>query len=51
LKEYLEVVRAFVAAFRQASSRWKHGELNVVFPEGAFRPFVWPRASSPQLAA
>ncbi|HZJ53858.1 MAG TPA: transposase [Myxococcaceae bacterium] len=51
LKDYLEVFRAFVAAFRQASTRWKRGELNVAFPEGAFRPFVWPRAPSPQLAA
>ena len=51
LKEYLEGYRAFVAAFRWAASRWKRGEVNVVFPEGAYRPFVWPRAPSPQLAA
>lgn len=51
LKEYLEAFRDFVAAFRWASSRWKRGEVNVVFPEGAFRPFLWPRAPSPQLAA
>ena len=51
LKEYLESFRTFVAAFRQASSRWMRGEVNVVFPERAFRPIVWPRAPSPQLAA
>jgi len=51
LKEYLEGYRAFVAAFRWAASRWKRGEVNVVFPAGAYRPFVWPRAPSPQLAA
>ena len=51
LREYLEKFRAFAAAFRHASSLWKQGELEVMFPEGAYRPFVWPRAPSPQLAA
>lgn len=51
LKEYLEGYRAFVAAFRWAATRWKRGEMTVAFPEGAYRPFVWPRAPSPHLAA
>lgn len=51
LKEYLETFREFVAEFRHASDRWKRGEVNVRFPEGAYRPFLWPRPSSPQLAA
>ena len=51
LKEYLEMYRSFVAAFRQAASRWKRGEVTVSFPEGAYRPFLWPRIPSPQLAA
>jgi REP element-mobilizing transposase RayT len=51
LREYLETFREFVAAFRHASDRWKRGDVNVRFPEGAYRPFVWPRPPSPQLAA
>lgn len=51
LKEYLETFREFVAAFRHASDGWRRGEPNVRFPEGAYRPFVWPRPPSPQLAA
>jgi REP element-mobilizing transposase RayT len=51
LNEYLETFRAFVAAFREASSRWKRGELDVVFPEGAHRPFIWPRPLAQPLAA
>jgi REP element-mobilizing transposase RayT len=51
LKEHLETYRAFVAAFREASSRWRSGDVTAVFPEGAYRPFLGPRASSPQLAA
>jgi REP element-mobilizing transposase RayT len=51
LKEYLQGYRDFVAAFRLAARRWIRGEMTVVFPEGAYRPFLWPRAPSPQLAA
>jgi REP element-mobilizing transposase RayT len=51
LREYLEGYRAFVANFRWAASRWKLGDVTVKFPEGAYRPFIWPKAASPQLAA
>lgn len=51
LREYLETYQSYVAAFRRASSRWRRGELGVVFPDGACRPFVWLRNPSPQLAA
>lgn len=51
LREHLETFRAFVAAFRSASERWRRGEVDVVFPEGAYRPFVWPRLRTPKLAA
>jgi hypothetical protein len=51
LKEHLETFRAFVAAFRSASERWRRGEVHVVFPEGAYRPFVWPLLRRPKLAA
>jgi REP element-mobilizing transposase RayT len=51
LREYLEGYRAFVADFRWAASRWKLGDVTVKFPEGAYRPFIWPQAPLPQLAA
>jgi len=51
LKEYLQGYRDFVAAFRWAAIRWRRGDVRVKFPEGAYRPFLWPDAPSPQLAA
>jgi REP element-mobilizing transposase RayT len=51
LREYLARYRAFVEAFRAASSRWKRLEVGAEFPDGAIRPFVWPAGPSPQLAA
>jgi len=51
LKEHLETFRAFVAAFRSASERWRQGDVDVVFPEGAYRPFVWPRLRTLKRAA
>jgi hypothetical protein len=51
LKEHLETFRAFVASFRSASERWRQGDVDVVFPEGAYRPFVWPRLRTLKRAA
>ena len=50
-EEYRERYRAFAAAFREASARWKAGDFQAQFPELAFRPFVWPASSAAQLAA
>lgn len=35
--------RDFVSACREASVKWLRGNLRTVFPEGAIRPFLWPR--------
>jgi len=48
---YLEQYRNFVAAFRAASSRWLHGDFDVMFPEGAIRPFIFPRRAAALTAA
>jgi REP element-mobilizing transposase RayT len=45
---FRERYRTFVAEFLQASAQWRRGFLDVVFPEGAIRPFLWAR---PHLAA
>jgi len=37
---FIEQYRAFRAAFSQASARWRNGDLSVVFPEYAHRPFL-----------
>lgn len=44
---FIERWRSFVAAFRAASQRWLEGDLAVVFPPNAYRPFLKPR---PRLA-
>ena len=33
--------RAFCAAFRSAAGRWLAGDVSVVFPSGAFRPYLY----------
>ncbi len=48
-KAYIDLYRTYVVGCRSASSRWRRGELGVVFPLGAFRPFLWP-PSYPVLA-
>jgi REP element-mobilizing transposase RayT len=42
--EYIERYRAFRRAFSEASTRWRAGDLSVVFPEHAFRPYLRPKA-------
>jgi REP element-mobilizing transposase RayT len=39
---FREHYHQFVALFRKASPRWLLGNLRAPFPEGAFRPFLWP---------
>jgi REP element-mobilizing transposase RayT len=41
---YRELYSSFVAVFREASRRWRSGELNTLFPRFAIRPFLWPEA-------
>ena len=41
-RAFVEHYRAFVASFRSASLRWRHGELGAQFPPGSVKPFVWP---------
>lgn len=50
-EEFRERYRAFAAAFREASRRWKAGDFRAQFPEPAFRPFVWPMSPPATLAA
>ncbi len=50
-EEFRERYRAFAAAFREASVRWKAGDFQAQFPERAFRPFLWPTSPPAQLAA
>jgi REP element-mobilizing transposase RayT len=50
LREYREKYRAYASAFWQASAHWVRGRLDARFPDGAYRPFLWP-LSSAQLAA
>ena len=42
---FMERYRAFCEAFREASVRWRQGDLTAVFPEYAFRPFLRPRVT------
>lgn len=39
---FRERYRDFVTDFLRASADWRRGFLEAVFPEGAFRPFLWP---------
>jgi len=51
---FFDQLRAFIAAFRAASKRWRLGDLSVEFPPWAFRPFLRPleaRRALPALAA
>ncbi len=50
-EEFRERYRGFVAAFREASRRWKAGDFHAQFPERAFRPFIWPTSPPVELAA
>jgi len=50
-EQFRECYRAFVAAFREASSRWKAGDFRARFPDRAFRPVVWPPSPHAELAA
>lgn len=38
---FKEHYRSFVTSFRTASAEWRRGRLDVKFPEGAVRPFLW----------
>jgi len=51
LQAFRERYRSFVAAFREASEKWKRGEFGTPFPDHAFRPFVWPEGPPARLAA
>ena len=42
-REFMEAYRAFRVAFAAASERWRNGDLSVLFPEYAFKPFIRPR--------
>lgn len=46
---FRERFRDFVALYRDASLNWRNGNFRVTFPEGAFRPPLWPM--SPRSAA
>lgn len=48
--EFMERYRSFVAAFADASSAWRQGDLGASFPLTAVRPFLWP-ALVPAFAA
>jgi len=41
--QFKEQYLAFRAAFSEASARWRGGDLSVVFPKYAYRPFLRPR--------
>lgn len=43
-KRYRELYAGFVAAFREASKRWRMGNLGTPFPRFAVRPFLWPQS-------
>ena len=50
---FKEIYRAFVAAYREASSRFRAGDVSARFPDHAYRPplpFVW-RALAPPVSA
>ena len=44
LLEYTQTYRAFVAAFRDASRRWRRGDFETRFPPFAFRPPLFESA-------
>jgi REP element-mobilizing transposase RayT len=43
---YRELYASFVATFREASKRWRAGQLGAFFPRFSVRPFLWPQAFS-----
>jgi len=43
-ERFRELYRSFVVAFREASRRWRSGQLRALFPRFAVRPFLWPEA-------
>jgi REP element-mobilizing transposase RayT len=47
---YRELYAGFIAAFREASKRWRSGKLGTLFPELAVRPFLWPGTISASAA-
>jgi REP element-mobilizing transposase RayT len=51
LDAFRERCRAFVEAFREASIRWRSGDITAVFPEWAIKPFVWSSPERLNLAA
>jgi REP element-mobilizing transposase RayT len=51
LEAFRERYRGFIEAFREASIRWRAGDLTARFPEWAIKPFVWPAPESMNLAA
>jgi REP element-mobilizing transposase RayT len=48
LEAFRDRYRSFLAAFHQASARWRAGDLLAQFPEHAIRPFLWPEWASGQ---
>ena len=50
LEAFRERYRSFANAFRQASIRWRAGDLTACFPEAAIKPFLWPRSTAMPLA-
>jgi len=42
---FRELYRSFLAKFKEASRRWRAGQLRVEFPRFAIRPFLWPSAA------
>ncbi len=51
LLAFRDKYRGFLEAFRQASVRWRAGDLEARFPEAAIKPFVWPSPALTSLAA
>jgi REP element-mobilizing transposase RayT len=49
--DFLERYRAFVSAFARAAASWRLGNFAVAFPQGAFRPCLWPAAPGMAAAA
>jgi REP element-mobilizing transposase RayT len=45
LIEFAATYRSFVAAFREASLRWRRGDFDTVFPRFAFRPPLFESAA------
>jgi REP element-mobilizing transposase RayT len=49
--EYLERYRSFVSVFVHAAANWRLGNFAAAFPQGAFRPCLWPAMTECAAAA